>query len=228
MKRLIKFIKYKDYRFHVLCKLGFFDKENDEKFLKKKFKATFDYNLNIDNPKTFNEKMQWLKLYDRKEIYTTMVDKYAVKKYVANLIGEEFIIPTIGVYDKWDEIEFEKLPKQFVIKCTHDSGGIVIVKDKCKFDQKKAKKIINSSLKRNYYYFGREWPYKNVRPQIIVEKYMSGNHNEDINDYKFFVFNGKVKCFKIDFNRFVNHQANYYDGEAKLLKFRRRNLSTKF
>ena len=142
----------------------------DSDCLKILFRLRVGKKLDLKNPKTFNEKLQWLKLYDRKDIYTTMVDKYEAKKYVAGIIGEEYIIPTLGVYDKFEEIDFDKLPKQFVMKCTHNSGGIVICKDKAKLDKKAAKKILTKYLKRNFYYANRDRPYKNVKPRIIVEK----------------------------------------------------------
>ena len=205
----------------ILLKLDYHRviKINDITFLKLQYKKKMNRSLNLSNPQTFNEKLQWLKLYDRKDIYTTMVDKYEAKKYVANIIGEEYIIPTLGIYNSFDEIDFDKLPNQFVIKCTHDSGGLVIVKDKSKMDIKGVKKKINKCLKRNFYYMGREWPYKNVKPRILIEEYMEDEKYHELRDYKFFSFNGKVKCYKIDFNRFVKHQANYYDTNAKLLKF---------
>ena len=191
----------------------------DKLYLKFIYKIKIGKSLNLKNPKTFNEKLQWLKLYDRNPLYTKLVDKYEVKDYVANIIGKEHVIPTIGVYDSFDDINFEKLPKQFVIKCTHDSGGLVIVKDKNKLDIEKAKKKINKSLKKNYYYCGREWPYKNVKPRIIIEKYMEDNKTKELRDYKFFCFDGKMKFFKIDFNRLTYHQANYYNKNGILLKF---------
>ena len=126
--------------------------------------------LTLTAPQTFNEKLQWLKLYDRKPIYTTMVDKYEAKKYVADIIGEEYIIPTLGVWDRFDDINFDELPDKFVLKCTHDSGGLVICKDKNTFDIAAAKAKIEKSLKTNYFYSGREWPYKNVERKIIAEK----------------------------------------------------------
>lgn len=173
--------------------------------------------LNLEFPQTFNEKLQWLKLYDRRPEYTIMVDKYAVKDYVAKIIGQNYIIPSLGVWDNFDDINFKILPEQFVLKCTHDSGGLVICKDKKKLDIKATKKIIEKCLKRNYYWPGREWPYKNVKPRIIIEKYIE--NKAELRDYKFFCFNGKVKCFKIDFNRFVNHRANYFNRDKKLMKF---------
>lgn len=192
---------------------------SDEKFLKIRYRATFHKKLDLNKPKTFNEKLQWLKLHDRKKIYTTMVDKHRVKEYVANIIGKQYIIPTLGVYNEFDEINFEKLPNKFVIKCTHDSGGLVICNDKEKLDTDYARKKITKSLKTNYYPLGREWPYKEVKPRIIVEKYMIDSKSKELRDYKFFCFNGKVKCFKIDFDRFSNHRANYYDKSGQLLEF---------
>ena len=191
----------------------------DKIYVKKIYKKHIGKNLNLKNPQTFNEKLQWLKLYDRKKEYTNMVDKYEAKKYVANIIGEEYIVPTIGIYNNFDEIDFDKLPNQFVMKCTHDSGGNVICKDKSKLNIPEAKNKINNSLKNNYYWMWREWVYKNVKPRIIIEAYMEDEETKDIRDYKFFCFNGKMKLFKIDFNRYINHQANYYDKNKKLLKF---------
>ena len=180
-------------------------------FLKIKYKINTGCSLNLENPKTFNEKLQWLKIHDRNPQYTKLVDKYEVKKIVASLIGEEYIIPTIGVYDKFDDIDFEKLPNEFVIKCTHDSCGLVICKDKKNLDIKEARKKINKCLKTNYYYLGREWPYKNVKPRIIIEKYMTDESNIELKDYKVFNFNGEPKIIQVDYNRFVNHKRNLYD-----------------
>ena len=191
----------------------------DELYLKIIYRIKLKKKLNLKKPRTFNEKLQWLKLYDRKEIYTTMVDKYEVKKYVADIIGKEYIIPTLEVYKTFDEIDFQNLPEKFVIKCTHDSGGLVICRNKNNFDSINAKKIIEKSLNNNYYYLGREWPYKNVQPRIIIEEYMEDEETKELRDYKFFCFNGIVKYFKIDFNREINHRANYYDRKGNLQYF---------
>lgn len=155
---------------------------SDEAYLRFVYKIALEKKLNLENPQTFNEKLQWLKLHNRKDIYTTMVDKYEAKKYVADCIGAEYIIPTLGVWENFDDIDFDCLPNQFVLKCTHDSGGLVICKDKSKFDKVAARKKIERSLKRNFYWFGREWPYKNVQHRIIAEQYMADNLKDGLKE----------------------------------------------
>lgn len=166
---------------------------------------------NFKNPKTYNEKLQWLKLYNRKPIYTTMVDKHAAKQYVAERIGEEYIIPTYGVWESFDEIDFDALPNQFVLKCTHDCGGLVICKDKAKLDKAAAKQKLEQCLRRNYYWNLREWPYKNVKPQIIAEKYMEDPTTQDLRDYKFFCFDGDVKALFIASDRQTEGEETKFD-----------------
>lgn len=148
---------------------------------------------NLKNPQTFNEKIQYLKLYDRNPSYTNMVDKYEAKKIVAKIIGDDYIIPTLFVYDSFDEIDFDKLPEKFVLKTTHDSGGVIICKAKDTFDIKKARKLLNDHLRNNYYKSSREWPYKNIKPRIIAEKYIEDIEGNDLKDYKIFCFEGKPK-----------------------------------
>ncbi len=213
----------------------------DKLYLSVLYRINFGYWMNFKKPLSFNEKLQWLKLYDRKPEYIKMVDKYEAKKYVASLIGEEHIIPTYGVWSEYRDINFHKLPNQFVLKCTHDSGGVVICKDKSSFNYLSAKNKLTKSLKKKYFWEGREWPYKFVKPQIIAEKFLSSlsNNNTDNNkdyesrnpgetkeimDYKFFCFNGKVEFFKIDIDRFQAHKANYYDLDFNLLPFREKAL----
>lgn len=191
----------------------------DDLFLKAKYDVLMGKKLRLKKPKDFNEKLQWLKLNDRNPQYTLMVDKYEVKKYIENKIGKKYIIDTLGVWKNFNDINFDSLPNQFVLKCTHDSGGVVICTNKKKFDIDDAKKTINKSLNINYYYNSREWPYKNVKPRIIAEKYIVDENENELKDYKFFCFNGKVKFFKVDFDRFINHHANYYDIELNLLPF---------
>lgn len=219
IKKYIKYVKHPYKLFKVLAFKGFFKNMDDEKYIKRMYKSRMGKDINLENPKTFNEKINWLKLYDRKEIYTKMVDKYEVKKYVANVIGNEYIIPTIGIYDNWNEINFKDLPSKFVIKCTHDSGGLVIVKEKNKINYKESKNKIEKSLKNNYYFLNREWPYKNVKPRILIEKYMVDESGYELKDYKFFCFNGKVQYVKVDFDRMKEHHANYYDRLFRLQPF---------
>lgn len=219
LNALYKFITNKYYRFLILSGQGFYDNMDDEAYLKRKYKACMGKEIHLDSPQTFNEKLQWLKLHDRKPEYTTMVDKYAVKMYVADIIGEKYIIPTLGVWNHFDEIDFDKLPNQFVLKCTHDSGGIVICKDKNKLDLKSAKKKIEKSLKQNYYWSGREWPYKDVKPRIIAEEYMIDESGYELKDYKFFCFNGEPKMMFIATDRGSDTKFDFYDMEFNHLPF---------
>lgn len=191
---------------------------SDELYLKLLYRAYVGYPLNLKDPKSFNAKLQWLKLYDRNPLYTRMVDKYEAKKYAAGIIGDKHIISTLHVYDSVEDIDFDALPNQFVLKCTHDSGGVVICKDKFNFKKSLAIKKLRKGLKKNFYWENREWPYKNVPRRIIAEVYMEDKSGE-LNDYKFFCFNGKVLFFKIDFDRFTNHHANYYSPRCELLPF---------
>jgi hypothetical protein len=171
---------------------------SDKTYIKIAYFRRFHKFPNLKNPQTFNEKLQWLKLYDRNPIYTTMVDKHDAKKYVADIIGEEHIIPTLGVWERFEDIDFDALPEQFVLKCTHDSGGLAICRDKSSFDKLSAERKIKKSLKTNYYLGGREWPYKNVKPRILAEKFMSDEKNRNsLMDYKFYCFDGEPKFLYI-------------------------------
>lgn len=170
---------------------------NPEKYLQRMFQKRMGYELNLQNPQTYNEKLQWMKLYDHNPLYTKLVDKYEVKEFVSETIGSQYIIPTIAVWDRVCDIDFDMLPNQFVLKCTHDSGGIVICKDKTSFDTSNAKKILCKSLRRNFYYMGFEWPYKDVKPRIIAETYMEDSTLKELRDYKFFCFDGNVKALFI-------------------------------
>ena len=193
--------------------------KSDEKYIKKIFKLRVGMELNLDNPRTFNEKIQWLKLYDRKPEYTHMVDKYAVKEYVANIIGEEYIIPTLGVWDNVEDIDFDKLPNQFVLKCTHDSGGIVICSDKTKLNLKAAKAKLIRGLKKNFYVQSREWPYKNVKPRIIAEKFVEAVGHSDLPDYKFYCFNGEPIYCQVIRDRNTKETIDFYDMEWNHMPF---------
>lgn len=183
---------------------------NPVKIVSQVYKERMGHELNLEAPQTYNEKLQWMKLFYHNPLYTTLVDKYAVKQYVEERIGKEYLIPTIGVWDRFDDIDFEKLPQQFVLKCTHDSGGLVICKDKSKLDVQKARETITKCLKHNFYYSGFEWPYKNVKPRIIAEKYMEDTKTKELRDYKFFCFDGVVKYLFIATDR-QNREEPYFD-----------------
>ena len=208
--------------FFTLGHHGLLNWMSDETYLKIGYRIRMKKKLNLDNPTTFNEKLQWLKIHDRKPEYTMMVDKYEVKKLVAEKIGEEYVIPTIGVWDNFEDIDFDTLPEQFVLKCTHDSGGLIICRDKSKLDIKAAKKKINRCLKHNFYYTNREWPYKDVKPRIIAEKYMVDESGYELKDYKIFSFDGFAKAMFIASDRSNPNEEtkfDFYDMNFKHLPF---------
>ncbi len=195
---------------------------SDKTYLQCKWWVNNGKKLDLENPVTFNEKLQWLKLYNRNPMYTTMVDKYEAKKYVANIISDEHIIPTLGIYDSVEDIDFDSLPNQFVLKCTHDSGGIVICQDKTQLNRKEAIKKLRKGLKSNFYWTNREWPYKNVTPRIIAEKYMT-NGDGELRDYKFFCFDGVPRVMFIASDRFNKEEEtkfDFFDMEFNHLPFR--------
>ena len=221
LSKIGKVITDKNYRILLMAEKGFYNRMSDEKYIKKIFKARMNYPLDLDNPVTYNEKLQWLKLNDHNPIYPSLVDKYEVKKYVADKIGIQYIIPTLGVWNSFDEIDFDSLPNQFVLKCTHDSGGLVICKDKNNFSFSSAKKKICSSLKRNFFYHGREWPYKTVKPRIIAEEYMEDDKTSELRDYKFFCFDGVPKALFIAQDRQKNEETkfDFFDMDFNHLPF---------
>jgi hypothetical protein len=179
------------------CHLGWLNWLPDEIYLNMLYRIRMKKKLNLKDPKTFNEKLQWLKIHDRHPNYNNMVDKYEAKRYVASRIGSEYIIPTYGVWDSFEQINFDLLPDQFVLKCTHDCGGLVICRDKSTFDIEKAREKITKCLKKNYYYHTREWPYKHVKPRVIAEKYMEDASSVVLKDYKFYCFNGKPEFVQL-------------------------------
>ena len=217
-----KYVTDSNYRFLINAGLGKYNNMPDKEYLERKFECCMGKTLDLDNPKTFNEKLQWLKLHDRNPEYTVMVDKYRVRDYIREKLGEEYLIPLVGVWDNPDEIDFHSLPNQFVLKCNHNSGlGMYICKDKNKLTEKDIKKIrrdLSKGLKQDYYLAGREWPYKDVPRKIIAEKYMEDSSTQELRDYKFFCFNGEVKCYKVDFDRFAEHKANYFAPDGNLMR----------
>lgn len=217
IRKLFRYLYDSDYRFLINSyQFGMYKEMSDEAYLKRTFKACFGYVPDLENPRTFNEKLQWLKLHDRKDIYTTMVDKYEAKKYVGHVIGEKYVIPTLGVWDHFDDIDFSKLPMSFVLKCTHDSGSVVLVRDKNHWDKDAAKKLLERGLSRNYYWSGREWPYKNVKPRILAEEMVDMNPV----DYKWICLKGEpeVLCMCMDRQK-GDLTFNYYDMNFNLLPF---------
>lgn len=207
--------KYRDRRQKYIenaLKPENFVKLSDKEAIKVRYYLNFGKYPDLKRPKTFNEKLQWLKLYDRRPEYTNLVDKYEVKKIVAGIIGEQYIVPTLGVWNFADEIDFDFLPNQFVLKCTHDSESVTICKNKAEFDIQAAKKKLNACLQKNMFLWGREWPYKNVKPRIIAEAYLKNDDGAPLNDYKFFCFNGEVKTMLIVSERFESgSKLDYFD-----------------
>lgn len=225
MNRYIRMVKQfvldSKVRFGYLTRAGFYNHMSDEEYLSRKYQLYFGQKLDLQNPQTFNEKLQWLKLYNRKPEYTVMVDKYKVREYIAQELGEEYLIPLLGVWDNPDEIDFDALPNQFVLKCNHNSGlGMCICKDKSELDISKVKVELRKGLKQDYYLTGREWPYKDVPRKIIAEKYME-DVSGDLKDYKFYCFNGEMKFVMINSDRNTSRptRADYFDRDFNWLDF---------
>lgn len=197
----------------VLSRFAYLIKD-DEKYLRMKWSLNMDYPLNLEHPTTFSEKLQWLKLHDHNPLYTTLVDKVAVKEYVSEILGPEFIIPTLGVWDNPKDIDWDSLPDQFVMKCTNDSNSVIICKDKSRIDKEAVVKKYQRALKHNYFYKGREWPYKNVPRRIIAEKYIEPRPDiNDLPDYKFFCFNGEPKYCQVISGRGKKMCIDFFDKD---------------
>jgi len=209
--------------FDKLVHLGIFNMIADKTFVSMMYRIHTGKKINLNNPAGFNEKLQWLKLYDRKPEYINLVDKAKVKDIVGAIIGKEYIIPTLGIWEKAEEKDLTFLPNQFVLKCTHDSGSVCVCLDKNAFGLKKAQKKLSKAQRKNLFYWGREWPYKNVKPRILAEKYLVGNEREGLVDYKFMCFNGDVKCVFTVTNRFSQNDMHvtFYDLDWNILPFTR-------
>lgn len=195
----------------------------DAVYLKLVYRARIGRPLNLNSPKGFNEKLQWLKLYDRNPLYTKLVDKAEVKPWVAERIGWEHVVPTLGVWDSFDDIDFGALPERFVLKCTHDSGGLAICRDLSTFDMAAARRKIERSLANNYFWSGREWPYKDVRPRIIAEEYLDpAGEQVGLTDYKVMCFGGQARCeFTCTGRADGNLHVDFFDTEWNHMPFTR-------
>ena len=188
-----------DFWAHALNKLVYF--LPDEWYLFLQFKNRVGYWPHLRHPRSFNEKLQWLKLHDKHIEYAEMVDKVAAKKYVASIISDKYIIPTLGVWDSVEEIEWDKLPRQFVIKVTSDSGGIVVCKDKDTLNIEEAKIKLSKGFGKNYYVRNKEYPYRDLKPRIVAEEYKEDESGYELKDYKIFCFNGEPKVLFVASDR---------------------------
>lgn len=187
----------------------------DKIYLRTVFKAETSYKLNLDHPRTYNEKLQWIKLYDRRPEYVIYADKYKVREYIAKEIGEQYLIPLIGMYKTVDEIPWEELPNRFVMKCNHASGTNIVCKNKKELDIASAKENLNKWLKRNAYWGAREWCYKNIEPCIICEEFIETQDGNTPDDYKFMCFNGVPRLIQVHHDRYGDHTLDYYTPEWK-------------
>ena len=218
-KKLVKYITHPRSAVIWIVNKGILNWMDDRHFLQLAYRLNMGRRLDLDHPRTFNEKLQWLKLYNRRPEYTVMVDKVKAKEYVAGIIGEEHIIPTLGVWDDPDDIDFDSLPDRFVLKCNHNSGtGMYICRDKSKMDVKKVKAELRRGLRENYYLHGREWPYKDVPRKILAEKFMVDESGTELKDYKIFCMNGEPEVIEVDYGRFTKHMRNIYNKEWERLE----------
>ena len=151
------------------------------------------YRMNLGNPRTFNEKLNWLKLHDHNPLYNMLADKYEVKRYVSEKVGAQYVVPCYGVWENPKEIDFYALPDKFVLKTTHNSGGVVVCKDKSTFDISAANAFLQANVRRNYYPLGREWAYKDIKPRVLADKYIENTGRDELLDYKFWCFDGEPK-----------------------------------
>lgn len=192
----------------------------DDIYLKILYSVIMGKKLNLINPITLNEKIQWIKIYDRKTIYKSFVDKIKVREFVQKCIGPNYLTQIIGVYENFDDIDFEQLPEKFVLKCSHDSGSCVICQNKNNFNRKKIRRFINQRLKVDFFWFAREWAYKGLKPKIIVEKYMEDECLHELRDYKFYCFKEIVECVLVCMDRNIGKPKFYFfDKEWNLKRY---------
>ena len=200
---------------------GIFHLMPDETYLKIIYRCRMGRKLNLSNPTTFNEKLQWLKLYDRRPEYITCSDKYAARQILKKTLGEDYLVPLIGVYNRVDDIPWDDLPNQFVLKCNHASGANIICHDKNELNIEESKRQLNKWLRTNYFWYGREWPYKDIKPLIICEKYLVDEDDRELRDHKFMCFNGEPKCLFVCLNRYSSNGLNvdFYDMDWNPMPF---------
>ena len=221
MTNAVRYIHDPLFRFNVNSRIGLSHAVPDETHIRKQYYLKTGRKLNLDNPTRFNEKLQWLKLHNRKPVFTTMVDKWAVKGYLAPIIGSEYIVPLLGVWDRVEDIDFDALPERFVIKTTHGCGGMYICRDKTKFDRAAVCRELRKALKRNYFYTSREWPYKDVKPRIIAEEYLQDGEHPNLTVYKVFNLSGRPTLIQtIQNDKMKSETIDYFDTDWNLLDLR--------
>lgn len=221
--KILKYITDLDYRFRVNAKRGKYDGIFDKEYIQRKYMSCLGQSIKFEYIESFNEKLQWLKLYDRRPEYTIMVDKYRVRDYIENKIGAEYLVPLLGVWNNPDDIDFKVLPEQFVLKCNHNSGlGMCICKDKKQLNISKVRKALRKGLKQDYYLTSREWPYKDVPRKIIAEQFLQSN-DSGLTDYKVHCFNGEPKLILVCKDRFSNTglTEDFFSKEWEHLDMRR-------
>ena len=194
-----------------LANRGLLNWMGDRAYLKLRYRAMMAKKLDLKNPRTYTAKLQWMKLYDRNPAYPSLVDKYEVKRYVREIIGDEYLVPDYGVWDHFDDIPFDKLPESFVLKCTHDSGGMLICRDKSGLNLEETRSKMEKARTRSFFKLNREWPYKNVPPRIIAERYMENTKTKDLRDYKFFCFDGVPKLMFVATERQTQGEETKFD-----------------
>lgn len=216
-KTVLTLVKKPRKMIRILGDKGFFNWLPDRPYLKLVYWGETGRKLDLKNPETYNEKLQWIKLYDRKPEYVIYVDKFAVRDYIKQTIGDGYLIPLIGVYNTVDEIPWDNLPNKFVLKCTHGSGSNIICRDKQQLDIEESKRKLKRWMKKNWFWFGREWSYKDTEPRMICEKYLVDESGTELKDYKIFCFDGRPKLIQVDFGRFTDHKRNLYSTEWQFI-----------
>lgn len=222
VSKLRFFLNHPSNIFGWMVANGKFEFLSDEQIIRMLWKIKLGTRLNLSNPKSFNQKIQWLKLHDRNPHYNTLVDKADVKQWVADKIGVKYVIPTYGVWTSFEEIDFIGLPNSFVMKCTHSSGGVLLCKEKGDINLDEWRRKLTHQLSKNLYYAGREWVYKDIIPRIIAEEYI-GDKNQQINDYKLMCFNGKVRCTFVCSERNTSDglKVTFFDNDWNIMPFER-------